>query len=123
MNETDVENFPYNSSYYDHIVGSPFTITSQSTSNKLISTYQDILLGGWGLTQNTFMVNHGPTNISSTQPFRMTIYGKDIFNISHVQQLEEESTLAANKNVMIDYFNQEDECIVGSAHSRLRRYC
>lgn len=118
-----IETYPYDAGFYKHVNGSPFNVSSQSTSNKLLESYQDILLGGWALTARTFMRNHGPARIPSTSPFRLDIYGKDIFNISFVQQLSENSAIAAEKLVLIDFYNHEDKCIRGSQLSRMKRYC
>lgn len=76
--------------YYQHIQGSPFAVASKSTATPLIGTYQDILRGGWAITDNSFMRNleaatyFEASNHTVNETFRLTIFPKDTFNISFV---------------------------------------
>ena len=120
---------------YKHVKGSPFLLTAGSNDPSLFLTYQDLLIGGLGMTahstvDDTLNLRVGDESyaedgrrINPMALFQITVHARDVFDNPYSGSYFDIIDSPPGDVVKIDFVNHDYECLSGSDFSRIARYC
>ena len=116
-------NYVYQPGDYSPHPLSPFQVVTASADPNVYDSYKDLLKAGLAFSDSSRMIQLQNVRYTAGHEIRLTLDTRDIFDTNFVQNIVDRLHPDPSEILLIDIYNHEDSCTVGSEHSRLKKYC